>query len=172
MGAALTRRFSGFMFGYWGRFFFILFLGSMAIAIVNSNSGELWVVVPIVAAFTLANALLNCFIIRSHPGFQSGEAHVLADQERQAAASAAPLGRTDFGNDHVQPPAPAYTNTSPAYSSAPYSSSSKPTSGGGDNPFAAVVVVCLPFRVPSRRARNRLTRRGRAHAHTHSERFV
>ena len=142
MGAALTRRFSGFMFGYWGRFFFILFLGSMAIAIVNSNSGELWVVVPIVAAFTLANALLNCFIIRSHPGFQSGEAQVLADQERQAAANTAPLGRTDFGNDH-QPPPPAYSNTSAAYSSAPYGGAAKPTSGGGDNPFAAVVVVCF-----------------------------
>jgi len=134
MYEAFFRKFFGFMYGYWGRFLFILFLASMVVAVINDQA-NLWFIVPVVAAFTIANALLNCFIIRRHPGFQSGEAQVLSEQDRANALSqipnSTPIARSDFGVD-------SGATARPTYTSAPYSS--KPTSGGGDNPFAAVVV--------------------------------
>jgi hypothetical protein len=137
---AVSRKYFGFMYGYWGRFFFILFLASMVVAIVNDQA-NLWFIVPIVAALTIANALLNCFIIRRHPGFQSGEAQSLAEQQRADAVLHQQQGRqqqqqhepiarsNDFGADMPRP----------AYNNAPYGGR-PPTSGGSDNPFAAVVV--------------------------------
>ena len=74
---AFFRKYFGFMYGYWGRFFFILFLGSLTFGVFNT-SVNFWPVTLIVGIYTFANALLNCFIIRQHPGFQSGEAQSLA----------------------------------------------------------------------------------------------
>ena len=71
------RRYFGFMFGMWGRFFFILFNASMVFGLVNT-SFALWYVPALVGAFTFFNALLNCIIIRKHPGFQSGEPQLAA----------------------------------------------------------------------------------------------
>lgn len=73
------RKYFGFMFGYWGRFFFVLFLASLTLGIVNTNFA-LWYVPLLVGIFTAVNAMLNCFIIRSHPGFQSGEAQALEER--------------------------------------------------------------------------------------------
>jgi hypothetical protein len=126
------RKYFGFIYGYWGRFFFILFLGSMTVGIINTAL-PLALVPILVAAFTLANALLNCFVIRRHPGFQSGEAQQFLDSDRAQAVSQAQAAHAARPNDFGVDSAPRQ------HASAPYSGG-KPTSGGSDNPFAAVVV--------------------------------
>jgi len=122
MGAAydafLRKRF-GFLYGQWGRFFFILFLGSLCFGILYTDLA-LWYVQALVGAFSLANALLNCFVIRNHPGFQSGGA----------------VAQEGIGSSRPEPV------QAPVIPSGPYGGSGygQSTSGGAGNPFAMQAV--------------------------------
>jgi len=130
MGAtydAFLRKQFGFLYGPWGRFIFIIFLASLCFGIIYTDL-PLWWVQVIVGAFSLANALLNCFVVRNHPGFQNGGA------QQQEGIGSVSQGRT------IAPP---------VIPSAPYgggSAYSQPSayqqgaSGGQGNPFSVSVV--------------------------------
>jgi hypothetical protein len=119
---AFLRRQFGFLYGSWGRFFFILFLASLCFGIIYTDL-TLWWVQAIVGAFSLANALLNCFVIRNHPGFQTGG----AVQE-------------PIGGQPAPPVAPSASYGGSAYSGGPYGNTPANNSGGAGNPFAVSTV--------------------------------
>jgi hypothetical protein len=126
---AFVRKQFGFLYGHWGRFFFILFLASLCFGIIYTDL-TLWWVQVLVGAFTLANALLNCFVIRHHPGFQSGSASTVEGiGSNSRAASDAPI---------AAPPSSAYGGGSVYTQGSAYGQGSN--SGGAGNPFAVTVV--------------------------------
>lgn len=140
------RKYFGFMFGYWGRFLFVLFLASMCISIINTNFDFWWVQV-LVGLITLINALFNCFVIRKHPGFQTGEAQALSEQDRMesmAAAAARQQERQQQQQHYAAQPPIGLDPFAPARGSgrsngnAAYGGNN--SGGGGDNPFAVTVV--------------------------------
>jgi len=126
---AFLRRQFGFLYGQWGRFFFILFLASLCFGIIYTDL-DLWWVQVIVGAFSLANALLNCFVIRNHPGFQTGSKTQVegigSNPVPQPSIPSAPYGGGS-----------AYSGGGSAYGQQPQSTG---TSGGAGNPFSMTVV--------------------------------
>jgi hypothetical protein len=153
------RRYFGFLFGQWGRFFYLLFLASLTIGVTNT-SFDLWYVPALVGAYTLTNALLNCFIIRKHPGFQTGEAQEIIEQSRAPLSfqgtgdGAVPIheapitlsspprggvgaGVANNGNGLSSPGSgltgSAYGN---AYRSQQYGGNTPPSATSGENPFS------------------------------------
>lgn len=72
------RRLFGFMFTWTGRAVFLIFIGAICFGMIDSSQktketdGYKWCVG--VGCATLANAIFNCFIICSHPGFQKANA--------------------------------------------------------------------------------------------------
>eukprot|EP01029_Cantina_marsupialis_P009774 TRINITY_DN22606_c0_g1_i1.p1 TRINITY_DN22606_c0_g1~~TRINITY_DN22606_c0_g1_i1.p1 ORF type:complete len:205 (-),score=33.29 TRINITY_DN22606_c0_g1_i1:203-817(-) len=60
------KNYFGFMFSYIGRGFYMLFLASMMLAMMN-------VLCYIFAAITFVNCLFNFYIMKTHPVFTSGE---------------------------------------------------------------------------------------------------
>ena len=62
----VVRRLFGFMFSYVGRAGFLFFLAIFCLGIVSDQAALGWVV----GVLTCLNALLNCFVIWRHPGFE------------------------------------------------------------------------------------------------------
>lgn len=84
----------GFLYGQYGRLFFILFLASLCFGILYTSLPYWWVQ-TFVGAFSIANSWLNCFIIRNHPGFSKAQSDDLADagiQDNAAYSQAQPVG--------------------------------------------------------------------------------
>lgn len=73
------RKNFGFMFTWTGRAVFLIFIGAICFGMIDSSKetkqkdGYAWVVG--VGVGTLVNAIFNCFIICSHPGFQKANQH-------------------------------------------------------------------------------------------------
>ena len=125
------RKQFGFIYGQWGRFFFILFLASLCFGIIYTDLALWWVQV-LVGAFTLANALLNCFVIRYHPGFQHGG----ANSTHIDGVGSAP--RTE-PHPPIQSSIPSGPYGGSSYSAGPAYGQPN-ASGGANNPFAMTSV--------------------------------
>ena len=135
----MLRRQFGFLYGQWGRFFFLLFLASLCFGIIYTSL-PFWWVQALVGVYTLANALLNCFVIRKHPGFQRG-----TPEESQGIEANNARGGQDLGDDRPPPVASssAYGGSglySGGAGSGLYGQTSASNSGGSGNPFAVTNV--------------------------------
>ena len=58
----------GFMFTFWGRILFMIFIASLLWAAEDS-----WWIATLLSVLTIINAILNGFLISSHPDYHRKE---------------------------------------------------------------------------------------------------
>ena len=84
----MIRQLFGFMYSFWGRILFMVWIASLLWA-----GGDSWWVCVLIGVFTALNALLNGFLISSHPDF--GKSGGGAEDAKRAYLDAHPELRLD-----------------------------------------------------------------------------
>lgn len=115
----------GFLYGQWGRLIFLVFLATLCFATEGSLMSWL------VGGITVVNAVLNCFVIRHHPGFQTGDPE--AEGISPPPESQPPTVETSPGASGL------YSMSASAYGQTSIASETKITEAtpSPENPFAA-----------------------------------
>jgi len=141
----LKRNF-GFVFSYWGRSLFLLFAATLCFGcpVFGSSKPKAAWVSLVAGILTALNALFNCYVICSHPGFSGGKpkidetAPAKAKQTSEASKAADPWAKPV----ETTPPAD-FVGGNDFYGSSsnepnPFSSVDGGNGIGDDNPFANI----------------------------------
>ena len=94
---AQMHKYFGFLFGYFGRMIFILFLATLCLALPSGLKNG-WVGYT-VGSLTLANGLFNCYVIYYHPDIRALRKGKKAKKKGEPAAADAGGGGVEAGSN-------------------------------------------------------------------------
>lgn len=129
VGPRIQRNF-GFMFTFTGRTLFLIFCGTMALAMGNALG-------YVMGAATFLNGIFNGYVILVHPAFRTGELSASSDPYGGYTGGEAEIGDFLKRNPEMATKAVTFAASNPELAKAAVSAAQQPAAAPKANPWGS-----------------------------------